>query len=523
MPPLPARAAGVLLHPTSLPGAEGVGVLGAQARAFIDFLADAGVRVWQICPLGPTGYGDSPYQCLSARAGNPLLVDLEDLAARGWLPARSVPSWDASDRVDYGAVIPRKAALLAEARDRFRVSAVARDRDELAAWAAAESPWLDEYCLFAALKRRFSLAAWTSWPRPWRDRDPEALAAARKELEDDIGLERFIQWNFARQWMALRARARERGVMILGDMPIYAAQDSVEAWASRNLFQVRPDGSPGAVAGVPPDYFSPDGQLWGNPLWDWKALAADGFAPWTEIVAAQLERYDALRIDHFRGFSEYWAVPPDATTARSGTWRRGPGIAPFIALAEAVESRGAAEGRTGSASRRPGSSLPIVAENLGALGWRARLLLRRSGFPGMKVLQFAFDSAEGGRHDPDRGAPDCVLYTGTHDNDTTAGWFASASERDRARALSWLGVSAREAADADFPRELPWRFIRAALESPCRIAVVPVQDLLSLGSGARMNRPGTAGGNWTWRLLHGQLDGGIARRLRSLAEASGRI
>jgi 4-alpha-glucanotransferase len=481
--------------------------MGRAAFSFIEFCLSSGARIWQICPLGPTGYGDSPYQCLSARAGNPLLIDLEDIARRGWLRAEDVPADSPSARVDYGAVIPRKASLLARAYAAFSASSRKRDAEGLAEWAAGESEWLDEYCLFAALKRRFGLKAWTDWPLPFRDRDADALSGARRELAGEISLERFVQWNFDRQWEELRMRAGERGISLMGDMPIYVAHDSAEAWSRRDLFKLDAEGAPLEVSGVPPDYFSPEGQLWGNPIWDWKAMAALDYAPWVGMVRRLLSRFDILRIDHFRGFSEYWAVPPGEKTARRGRWRRGPGMAPFDALAAAMEGEGA---------------LPIVAEDLGDLGGKAKRLRKRSGFPGMKILQFAFDSDEKGNQLPGEGDTNFAMYTGTHDNDTVAGWFASARKEDRAAALKYLGVPDADAPSAEPMPELCWRFIRAALDSPCRIAIVPAQDILGLGSEARMNRPGTAEGNWRWRLSESQLGEAQARRLREMIEASGR-
>jgi 4-alpha-glucanotransferase len=504
---LPDRAAGILLHPTSLPGGEGVGTMGRAAFSFLEFCAASGFRIWQICPLGPTGYGDSPYQCLSARAGNPLLIDLEGIARRGWLRAEEVPADSATARIDYGGVIPRKAALLARAHAAFSASARKRDAESLAEWASGESGWLEEYCLFAALKRRFALKAWTDWPLPYREGEADALARARSELAEDISLERFVQWNFASQWEELRTRAGELGVSLMGDMPIYVAHDSVESWSRRPLFRLDAEGAPLEVSGVPPDYFSPEGQLWGNPIWDWKAMAALAYAPWVAIIRSQLDRFDILRIDHFRGFSEYWAVPPGEKTAIPGRWKRGPGMAPFEALAAAIGGEG---------------PLPIIAEDLGDLGGRAKRLRRRSGFPGMKILQFAFDSKEKGNHLPGGGDVDYAIYTGTHDNDTVAGWFASAREEDRDAALKYLGVPVADAPSAESIPDLPWLFIRAALDSPCRIAIVPAQDILGLGSDARMNKPGTAEGNWRWRLREGQLGEAEALRLREMIVRTGR-
>lgn len=500
------RRYGLLLHPTCFPGAQGIGTLGGEAIAFLDFACRAGARLWQVCPLGPTGFGDSPYQCFSAFAGNPLLVDLADLVHRRWLdradlePLGQLPR----DRVDFGALIPLKWTLLRRAFDRFEDpsspgSATKPDpgRFRFSAFLRAEASWLDDYALFMSLKGAFGGKPWYRWPEDIRRRDRAALTRYRTELAREIRFHQFVQWVFASQWARLRTAAAERNIQILGDLPIYAAQDSADLWSHPHLFQLDADLSPVAVAGVPPDYFSPTGQLWGNPLYAWDAMEADGFRWWIDVIGHQLRRVDSLRIDHFRGFSGYWAVPAGEKTAVKGQWRSAPGEQLFQAVFSAL------------------GSLPIVAENLGVITQEVTDLMDRWGFPGMKVLQFAFDSSEENDHLPHNVHPKSVLYTGTHDNDTSAGWFASARPEDRDLAQRYLGFRGGA-------RGAPPAFLRAALASVAAWAVLPLQDVLGLGSEARMNTPGTASGNWTWRYSPGALRGELADRLRETAFLYGR-
>jgi 4-alpha-glucanotransferase len=502
-PPAPRRA-GVLLHPTSLPSPHGVGDVGLAARRFVDWLGEAGQAIWQVLPLAPTGYGDSPYQALSAFAGNPLLASLEDLRQEGWLTdgdLEGAPAFS-EETVDYARVAPWKAALLARAAERFDADAGPAQRAELDAFRAREAPWLDDFALFLALKERHGGVSWIDWDPPLAGRDPRALEAARRAHAVALRAHVFGQWLFHRQWQHLRRHARSRGVAIMGDLPIYLAHDSAEVWARRHLFQLDGDGRPRAVAGVPPDYFSATGQLWGNPLHDWEAQARDGYAFWLSRMSANLETFDLLRLDHFRGFEAYWEVPAGATTAQGGRWVKGPGAALFEAL----------RARLGP--------LPLVAENLGVITPEVEDLRRRFGFPGMAILQFAFGrDPQADSFKPHNYQRDLVVYTGTHDNDTVLGWWASeagqASIRsaediaeERALAMAYL---------ASDGREMNWTLLRGVYASVADTAVAPLQDLLGLGSEARMNTPATASGNWRWRVRGGAFDRGLARRVRELA------
>jgi 4-alpha-glucanotransferase len=501
------RRAGILLHPTSLPAPHGVGDLGPAAHAFAGWLATAGQRVWQVLPLGPTGYGDSPYQALSSRAGNPLLVSLEVLRDEGWLEASDLAGApDAPGTADYERAGPWKRARLSRAAERFRERAPAAARDDLEAFRSREAAWLDDYALFAALKEAHGGLPWTRWDPPLARRDPAALRAARAQHARAIVEHVFAQWCFARQWAALRARCRTAGITILGDLPIYVAHDSAEVWTRRELFLLDAGGEPTSVAGVPPDYFSATGQLWGNPLWDWEAVTRDGWAFWIDRVRATLALVDRVRLDHFRGFEAYWAVPAGAADARDGRWVRGPGFALFEALERAL------------------GPLPFVAENLGVITPEVEALRRRFGFPGMAILQFAFgDDPQAPSFRPHNYERDTVAYTGTHDNDTLAAWWeggAGASVRTD-EAVAREKAFAREYLGAEGP-DLPWAMIRAVTASVADAAVVPLQDALGLGAEARMNRPATLGGNWRWRFRAEDLSPALAARLRRLAAVYGR-
>ena len=503
------RRAGVLLHPTSLPGPHGIGDVGPQARGFVDFLAEAGQGVWQVLPLAPTGYGDSPYQALSAFGGNPLLVSLEDLRDEGWLAdddlARA-PSFPVRE-VDYAAVAAWKGALLRRAAGRFRARALGPHHAALASFRSREASWLEDLALFLALKERHGGAAWTGWEAPLARRDPRALAAARRENAAEIDGHVFAQWVFDRQWGRLRDHARARGVALLGDVPIYLAHDSAEVWARPKLFRLDEAGTPLAVAGVPPDYFSATGQLWGNPLHDWAAQAAEGYSFWVERMRTNLRLYDQVRLDHFRGFEAYWEVPAGATTAQGGRWVKGPGGAVFEAMQAAL------------------GPLPIVAENLGVITPEVEALRRRFGFPGMAILQFAFGKdPQADSFKPHNYTRDTVAYTGTHDNDTVEGWWASRAgsgsirtvqdiEEERAHAKAYLATDGRE---------MSWVLLRGVYASVVELAMAPLQDLLGLGNEARMNTPATPSGNWRWRLQEGALTPALARRARELAALYGR-
>ncbi len=486
------RAAGIILHPTSLPGPYGIGDLGPEAHRWVDWLASTGCGLWQVLPLNPTGYGDSPYQSFSAFAGNPYLVSPDLLAADGLLvdtDLADVPAFP-PERVDYGAVIPWKVGLLDRAYDRLVASGLRPDFD---AFVTAEAAWLDDFALFMALKDAHGGGAWTGWPAPVRDRDPQALAAARTEHAGLVDRHAFRQFLFFRQWGAVRARAAGHGIRIVGDAPIFVAHDSADVWAHRDLFFVEPDGSPTVVAGVPPDYFSATGQLWGNPLYDWEAHAATGYAWWISRLRAALRQVDLLRIDHFRAFADYWEIPAGAETAVHGRWVDGPGKAFFDAVEEAL------------------GELPIIAEDLGELSEQVPELLRAVELPGMRIFQFAFDGEP--EFFPHRYPEQCVAYTGTHDNDTTNGWFRSATPAQRAEALAYLGSDGEDFAGA---------MIARLWASDAAFVLAPLQDFLRLGSEARMNLPGRMGGNWAWRLAPGAPAQGLAAEIRGLNEATGR-
>ena len=491
------RCSGVLLHPTSLPGALGIGSLGPEAGAFVDFLARAGQRLWQVCPLGPTGYGDSPYQCFSAFAGNPLLIGIEPLVAEGLLEEadlRNAP--ENRDRVDYGEVIPWKTDLLCRAYERFRRDASSAMRARLRQFSHLHAHWLDDYAVFMALKDAYEGRPWTEWDAKHRDRDPEALGAFVSSHEERIGRSTFLQWLFHTQWYALRAQAGSYGIRIIGDLPIFVAHDSADVWAHRELFKLDAKGRPSVIAGVPPDYFSATGQLWGNPIYDWGVHERSGFAWWVDVLASKFSLYDYVRIDHFRGFSAYWSVPAGESTAMRGSWVPSPGRTLF----ETVE-------------RRLGR-LPVIAEDLGVITPDVVELIEHFGFARMKVLQFAFQAHERNEYLPYRYERNSIVYTGTHDNDTVVGWLSEAETADRAFALGYLGSDGNDPA---------WDFIRGALASPAHFAVVPAQDLLGQGSEARMNTPGTTGGNWQYRLRPHDLTADVADRLRSLCDLYGRL
>ena len=497
------RRSGVLLHPTSLPGPFGIGDLGPSARAFADFLGEAGQRVWQVLPLGPTGYGDSPYQSLGALAGNPLLVSPELLAEDGLLTPLELAQAhvEGGGPVDYGAVIPRRQALLRHVADRLAGRGSPGWLRELELFRAEREAWLPNLALFLAIKDAHRGAPWTAWEPALRNREPRALAKAEKQLRAGVEAEVLAQFLFDRQWRALRAHGHARGVELMGDLPIYLAHDSAEVWARRELFQLDEHGAPIAVAGVPPDYFSATGQRWGNPLYRWEDRFEECAGLFTERARATLAWVDELRLDHFRGFEAYWAIPASAPTAEDGAWRPGPGAAIFDRL------------------RRDLGRLPFVAENLGVITPPVEALRREFGLPGMAILQFAFGTdpqAPGFR--PHRYQRDLVAYSGTHDNDTVAGWWASQGgdstrtpadvAEEKALARRYLGTDGRD---------MPWAMLRALQASVAGTVIAPMQDLLGLGSEARMNLPGTAAGNWRWRLQEGQLTPALAARLGDLS------
>lgn len=484
------RASGILMHISSLPSAYGIGTFGQAAFDFVDFLAQAGQTYWQVLPLGPTSFGDSPYQSFSTFAGNPYFIDLDLLAKDGLLQQADYQylDWGGDPaRVDYEKIYRNRYPVLRKAflagRDRY-----AKDLEE---FRRSHVGWIEDYALFMALKNQFGGCAWLEWEDGIRRRVPEALERYRVLLKEEIDFWVFVQYLFFTQWFTLKKYAHEKKVHIIGDLPIYVAMDSADTWAHPELFQLDEQQNPAYVAGVPPDYFAPQGQLWGNPLYDWDYHDKTGYAWWTERVRMAATVYDMVRIDHFRGFAGYYAVPYGDSTAENGSWREGPGIRVFDAI------------------RAQLGSPAIIAEDLGVLTPDVYDLLEKTGFPGMKVLQFAFDSNWDNAYLPHNHIKNCVVYTGTHDNDTVASWWEAAlAGHDRQHAMEYLRL--------DDVEGIPWGMIRAAWSSVADLAVAPIQDFLELGNPARMNLPSTVGGNWAFRVAPGALTGELARRIANL-------
>lgn len=492
------RASGVLLHPTALPGPFGIGDLGPTAYNFVDFLAAGRQTYWQVLPLGPTGYGDSPYQCFSAFAGNPLLISPEMLAQEGLLDRDALASAPAfpCERVDYGRVIPWKQDLLWRSFHYFQAHATSAQRDDFYLFCQSRADWLDDYALFMALKKAYRGAAWSSWEESLRLRRTAALAEAKARLLQEFQCQQYLQWVFFRQWAALRDYAHRQGIKIIGDIPIFVAYDSADVWANPALFYLDETGRPTVVAGVPPDYFSPTGQLWGNPLYRWDMLAATGYDWWARRLRAAFSLVDILRLDHFRGFAAYWEVPAGETTAVRGRWVRGPGADFFSAMERAL------------------GELPLIAEDLGLITPDVEELRDRLGLPGMRVLQFAFISGPDNPHLPHNYVRNCVVYTGTHDNDTTVGWYMS-------RLDSAEAAYARQYLHTD-GRDIAWDLIRTAWASVAHTAIAPLQDLLRLGTEARFNFPGRASGNWAWRFRREDLTDKLGEELAQITYVYGR-
>ena len=501
---LDRRRAGVYLHVSSLPGAFGIGEIGAGARNFIDQMLEMGLSVWQFLPLGPTAYGDSPYQPLSTFAGNEMLIDIQDLIDLGLLEASDTAELRTLPRrhVDYGALIPIKRRVLQLAADRFDGAASAALKAEFEAFLAQhDDAWLHDYALFRILKTRHGERPWPEWSAEFVRRDAAALEKLERSEAGQIGAIKILQFLFFRQWAALRDYAHEKDVKLFGDMPICIALDSADAWANRSILRLDADGRPDAVAGVPPDYFSEDGQLWGNPLYDWDRHAADGYRWWIDRLQATAELADLIRIDHFRGFESYWAVPADAETARTGAWEPGPGDAIFDAVKASL------------------GSLPIIAENLGVITPEVENLRSRHAIPGMHVLQF--DAADPEFRLQDVGE-DSVCYTGTHDNDTTIGWFRGSPDDIRSRDEIEATQRATLALTNGTAESVHTDLILAAFHTDARLAIAPLQDYLGLGSEARINTPGTLGGNWRWRVLDEQLSSEFRRDVADMVVAAGR-
>ena len=504
------RESGILMPVSSLPGPYGIGCFGKAAYQFVDFLAAAGQHIWQILPLSPTGYGDSPYQSCSAFAGNPYFIDLEDLAAQGLLTKAQLAAEDWGKEpctVDYGALYTARYRVLRAAYAAWRGKCAGLYGcehyypDEFYAFTLSNEDWLEDYALYMALKTAHRMTGWTQWPQPLRLRQPDALAAFRAENQEEVDFWKFLQFQFSTQWQKLKAYANGKGVQILGDIPIYVSADSVDAWTGGPLFELDAEGGFARVAGCPPDYFSAEGQLWGNPLYNWAFHQETGYAWWVRRVRHALGIYDLLRIDHFRGFDTYWAIPADSTTARTGRWEQGPGMELFRAL----------EGALGK--------LPIIAEDLGELFPSVRTLLADSGFPGMKVLQFAFGGGDN-EYLPHNHTANCVVYPGTHDNTTLADWWENgATPQEKACAAAYLHLTplqptARQlaAVPVDAAR---LGLIRLALGSVAQRAIVPLYDWLGLGAEAHLNTPGRLGGNWAWRAAANACTPALAAQIRA--------
>ena len=507
LPSLSDRASGVLLHPTSLPGPHGSGDLGAGARTFVDWLASGAQRWWQMLPVGPAGYGNSPYSAQSAFAGNPMLISLDGLVEAGFLAKGDLSTKDvfASNRVDHVRVAEFRGRLLRAAFLKFEERS--EGKDSFLAFAEDNRAWLDDFALFRALKRAHGEQHWTAWASEYRDRRPDALMRARAAYAREIAFAKFEQWAFDTQWRALRAYSAARGIGLIGDIPLFVAHDSADVWAMPDLFRLDAAGNPEVVAGVPPDYFSKTGQRWGNPLYRWSEIRRRGYSWWIERVKSTLSRFDAIRLDHFIGFERYWEIPAGEQTAMKGRWMKGPGAELFEKIRAALDT------------------LPLIAEDLGAVTPNVLKLRDQFKLPGIKILQFAFGTDLSARAFlPHNYGKRAVVYTGTHDHDTTMGWFSdpggvestrspAQAEKERAAVLAYL--SSTEV-------EVNWGLIRLALASVANTAITPLQDLLGLGSEARMNRPGSASGNWEWRFSDSATSKAVASRLRELTMVYGR-
>ena len=491
------RASGILMHVTSLPGPNGIGAMGKPAHRFVDFLEQAGQKYWQVLPLSPTGYGDSPYQSFSAFAGNHYLIDLELLVDEGLLRREEVEavSWSGQeDRVDYGILYENRGPVLYKAYERF----LGMPNRAFHQFIQRQQDWLQDYALFMALKEEFQGKPWQEWPDGLRLRQPEEMAAYREKLKYKIAFQYFLQFKFFEQWDRLHRYAKSKGVRVIGDVPIYVPLDSADVWSNCQLFQLDEDRKPRLVAGGPPDAFTADGQLWGNPLYDWEKLRATGYAWWLHRLRAAGRMYDVVRLDHFRGFESYWAVPAEDDTARRGHWLPGPGWDFIGTLRE----------------RLPG--MEFIAEDLGYLTREVRKLQKDSGYPGMKVLEFAFDSREPSDYLPHRYTRDCVCYTGTHDNAPLGQWLEEAKPEDVAYAKGYLGLSQEEGQI--------WGVIRGGMGSVSDLFIAQMQDYLELGAEARMNFPGTlSNNNWTWRAQDGMITDALAHRIRELTRLFDRI
>lgn len=490
------RLSGILVHPTSLPGKFGIGDLGPEAYRFVDFLQESGQHLWQTLPLGPTGGHNSPYQCFSSFAGQPLLISPELLKDEGLLTdadLSNVPHFS-DEEVDFAAVGEYKEELFKKAFARFKELPEDNPLKSELALFCKSAHWLDDYAMFMAIKKSKG-AHWLEWEKKYRKPTKSQKAVIEREFEDEILYEKFLQWTFCRQWSQLKAYANERDILLIGDIPIFVSGDSADVWAEPRLFQVDSDGFPTVVAGVPPDYFSATGQLWGNPLYDWKYHKKTNYEWWMERFKTQFLLSDIVRIDHFRGLESYWEIPADSETALNGKWVDGPKDEFFEVLIKTF-----------------GEEPPIIAEDLGIITDDVRALRDKFGLPGMKILQFAFED-EDSNYLPYNQPYNCVCYTGTHDNDTTTGWYATASEKARDKVRRYMNTDASQ---------VSWDFIRTCFGSPARFAIIPVQDLFCQGSDCRMNTPGKADGNWAYRMKKELLTSDVAKRLYDVTKLYGR-
>lgn len=497
-----SRCSGILLHPTSLPGPHGIGDFGPEACRFIAFLHSAGQKLWQVLPLNPTGYADSPFQCFSASAGNPLFISLERLVDEGLLnngDLRHAPVFPV-DIVDYETVIRFRTPLLQKAAKNFFSGASADHHRRFEDFCRINAAWLDDYALFMAIKEAHKMVEWTKWPIEIASRQPNALKSWSERLRSSVASMKFLQFEFFQQWQALRAYGREHSVRIIGDIPIYVAHDSADVWANRQFFLLDERGLPLRVAGVPPDYFSATGQLWGNPIYNWSLLKQTGYAWWIERMRSALRLYDLVRIDHFRGFEAYWEVFGSDTAAK-GRWVKGPGGELFSVLRQAL------------------GDLPVIAENLGVITPEVEAIRHEFGFPGMAILQFAFgNDPQAPMFKPHNYVHDLVAYTGTHDNDTVVGWWNSSGGSDSIRTAEDVAKEhAYARAYLDLKDEpINWVLIRTIMASVANVAITPMQDILGLDSQSRMNLPGTLGGNWKWRIKPGATTTTIATQLKQM-------
>lgn len=490
------RSSGILMHITSLPNAQGIGTFGKEAYEFVDFLKRSGQSYWQLLPIGPTGYGDSPYQSLSTFAGNILLIDLEALKEKGLLKEEDFDGKDFGTNeefVDFTKVNLEKTALLRLAFQRGQ----AVYQSEMKAFTEAHKAWLTDYTLFMALKQDNDLRSWQEWPKPLRAREPKAIEEALASHQEEIGFWTFVQYIFFNQWQELKTYANEHGIEMIGDIPIYVAEDSSDVWANPELYLLDADNRPKYVAGCPPDAFSATGQLWGNPIYNWPLMEAQGYQWWIDRIRSTYELFDVVRIDHFRGFESYWSIPGGAETAVNGEWVKGPEMKLFKAIKEAL------------------GDLKVIAEDLGYLTQEVIDFKNASGYPGMKVLEFAFDSKEESDYLPHNYEENCFVYTGTHDNDTVMGWFNNTDQADIDKAIAYLKLTQEEGYN--------WGFIRGAWSSVGVVAIAQMQDFLALDDKARMNIPSTIGGNWEWRMKPNQLSTELSDKIKELTKLYGRL